>query len=49
MTHAIGTPWDVTWSKCPRVRGEDIPFTQIVEWFGAAVAKTQQQVAERDS
>lgn len=47
MTHAIGTPWDVTWSKCPGVRGQDIPFTQIVEWFGAAVAKTQQQVVER--
>ena len=47
MTHAIGTPWDVTWGKCPGVRGQDIPFTQIVEWFGAAVAKTQQQVVER--
>lgn len=47
MTHAIGTPWDATWSKCPGVRGQDIPFTQIVEWFAAAVAKTQQQAVER--
>lgn len=47
MTHAIGTPWHVTWSKCPGVRGQDIPFDQIVEWFGAAAAKTQQQAAQR--
>lgn len=46
MTHAVGTPWDVTWSKCPGVRGQDIPFDRIVDWFGAAAAKTQQQAAQ---
>lgn len=46
MTHASGTPWDTTWSKCPGVRGQDIPFEHIINWFGAAVAKTQQPVAK---
>lgn len=42
MTHASGTPWDVTWSECQGVRGADIPFERISNWFGEAVAKTQQ-------
>lgn len=47
MTHAIGTPWHMTWSGCPGVRGQDIPLARIVEWFGAAAEKTQQRAAQR--
>lgn len=45
MTHAPGTPWDQTWSENPGLRGMDIPFDRIAQWFGDAAAKTQQAAA----
>lgn len=41
MTHAAGTPWDETWSEAPGLRGMDIPFPRIKQWFGEAAAKAQ--------
>ncbi len=42
MTHAAGTPWDLTWSECKGMRGVDIPFPRIVEHFKETAAKAQQ-------
>lgn len=41
MTHAAGTPWDVTWAAAKGMRGVDIPFATICEHFKNAVRKVQ--------
>ncbi|MGY2200943.1 Panacea domain-containing protein [Pseudomonas gingeri] len=41
MTHASGTPWDMTWSAAKGVRGVDIPFPMIAAHFKEATQKAQ--------
>jgi len=44
MTHASGTPWDITWSACKGIRGVDIPFERMASHFQAAIQKSQKAV-----
>lgn len=41
MTHASGSPWDITWKSAQGVRNKDIPFEVIQNHFAQAVAKTK--------
>jgi uncharacterized phage-associated protein len=43
MTHASGSPWHETWSKCAGMKGTDIPFSAIKDHFKSAVLKTNLQ------
>lgn len=45
MTHASGSPWDETWQEAGGVRGVDIPFSRIADYFKKAVEKTSQRTA----
>lgn len=42
MTHASGTPWDMTWNECKGMHNVDIPFERIASYFKTIVQKTQQ-------
>lgn len=42
MTHATGTPWYETWSRCAGMKGVDIPFEVIQRHFKEAIEKTAQ-------
>ncbi|BEV17548.1 DUF4065 domain-containing protein [Herbaspirillum sp. DW155] len=39
MTHAAGSPWDITWRNSEGMHGADIPFPTIQEHFGEAVRR----------
>lgn len=41
MTHAEGGPWDQTWSESLGVRGTDIPFERIKQYFQSAAEKAK--------
>jgi len=43
MTHAVGTPWELTWKASQGVRDVSIPFDLIKEHFQAAAEKAQQR------
>jgi uncharacterized phage-associated protein len=43
MTHAIGTPWELTWRKAQGVRNVSIPFDIIKEYFEATAEKARQR------
>ena len=45
MTHAIGTPWEITWREAQGVRNISIPFELIKEHFEATAAKARQRSA----
>lgn len=41
MTHASGSPWDITWQGAQGVRNKDIPFELIEHHFAQAVEKAK--------
>jgi uncharacterized phage-associated protein len=41
MTHAAGSPWDLTWQNSGGVRNKDIPFEVIQNHFKQAVDKAK--------
>jgi uncharacterized phage-associated protein len=43
MTHAIGTPWERTWSASQGVRNVSIPFEVIKDHFAIAADKARQR------
>lgn len=45
MTHAEGSPWDVTWKENAGVKGADIPFELISQHFKDVLEKTKQKAA----
>ena len=45
MTHAEGSPWDVTWKESQGLRGVDIPFERITEHFKNAVEKARKKAS----
>lgn len=44
MTHAQGSPWDITRRETHGMRGADIPFERIKDHFATVVQATQQAV-----
>lgn len=46
MTHAPDGPWDQTWKASAGMRGADIPFERIAEYFKAAAEKAKQRSAQ---
>lgn len=45
MTHAEGSPWELTWKEKAGVKGADIPFERIAEHFKALKEKAAQKAA----
>lgn len=45
MTHAQGSPWDITRKTTNGIRGADIPFPVITDHFRLAVAAANQSAA----
>lgn len=43
MTHAEGSPWDVTRKEKAGVKGADIPFTRIADHFKEVIEKSKQK------
>jgi uncharacterized phage-associated protein len=41
MTHASGSPWDITWKSGGGIKGKDIPQELIVSHFKEAVVKAK--------
>ncbi len=45
MTHAAQGPWDLTWSESLGVRGTDIPFERMQNYFRAAALNAKARAA----
>jgi uncharacterized phage-associated protein len=45
MTHAAGSPWEMTWKSSGGVKGVDIPLDMIADHFTVAIEKSKQKVA----
>lgn len=45
MTHAAGSPWEITWKNSEGIKGADIPLDMIAAHFKAAIEKSKQKVA----
>lgn len=43
MTHALGSPWDVTWKAAAGVRNAGIPFDAIIHHFTQAAETAKQR------